>query len=74
MMKIDFSGLDPSAPVKRNTDGLDNEILAVPSFKLPTIDDVSLILFNFICFGFLVNIILSGLEWLNFPFCLLSLV
>ncbi|KZV39982.1 proteasome subunit beta type-5 [Dorcoceras hygrometricum] len=41
MMKIDFSGLDPSAPIRGNVDEdeLRNEILGTPSFKLPTTAD-----------------------------------
>ncbi|XP_042040054.1 proteasome subunit beta type-5-like [Salvia splendens] len=39
MMKIDFSGLDPSLPVKGNAEDLDDEILAAPSFKLPVTVD-----------------------------------
>ncbi|KAL0408499.1 UNVERIFIED_CONTAM: Proteasome subunit beta type-5-B [Sesamum radiatum] len=39
MMKIDFGGLDPSAPLKGNKDDLHNEILAAPSFKLPITTD-----------------------------------
>ncbi|KAG6420450.1 hypothetical protein SASPL_116978 [Salvia splendens] len=39
MMKIDFSGLDPSLPVKGNAEDLEYEILAAPSFKLPVTVD-----------------------------------
>ncbi|KAL8483243.1 hypothetical protein ACS0TY_026070 [Phlomoides rotata] len=39
MMKIDLSGLDPSAPVKGNIDDLDNEIMGPPSFNLPSAVD-----------------------------------
>lgn len=48
MMKIDFSGLDPSLPVKGNAEDLDDEILAAPSFKLPVTVDVSFILLRFL--------------------------
>lgn len=58
MIGIDFSGLEPLAPVKGNKDVLDNEILAAPSFALPTTIDVSLILFYFIYIGSLINITL----------------
>lgn len=62
MMKIDFGGLDPSAPLKGNTDDLHNEILAAPSFKLPITADVSLTLFYF-CF---LIYILCPSQWLHF--------
>ncbi|KAL8498639.1 hypothetical protein ACS0TY_021834 [Phlomoides rotata] len=39
MMKIDLSGLDPSAPVQGNRDDLDNEIMGPPSFSLPSAVD-----------------------------------
>lgn len=42
-MKIDFSGLDPSAPIKGRTDDLHSEISDAPSFALPITTDVSLV-------------------------------
>ncbi|XP_073032722.1 proteasome subunit beta type-5-B-like [Primulina huaijiensis] len=41
MMKIDFTGLEPSAPFRGtlDEDELRNEILGTPSFKLPTTAD-----------------------------------
>lgn len=42
MMKIDFSGLEPSSSIKERTDELCDEICGPPCFKLPTTLDVSI--------------------------------
>lgn len=46
-MKIDFSGLAASAPLRGNTDALCNEISSGQKFELPIAADVIFLLFVF---------------------------
>lgn len=68
MMKIDLSGLDPSAPVKGNRGDLDNEILDAPSFSLPSTVDVSSTDAISFILAFLLPLLLSEPEMAKFSF------
>lgn len=66
-MKIDFSGLDPSAPIKGRTDDLHSEISDAPSFALPITTDVSLVypISYYFDFFFLISVVFTSLLLLN---------